>query len=606
MRYINLLTALVLVVALAACGTSKEETGAGGSDPFDPEAVSLGWAHCSEYAELQDAIIGFREAGVSFGNAREALDLAEDTYQKALAGEDPVRTADARAAREDAIGVFNTARQGLQDALDAFRDAELVAVAAAEAIVVDVSLDDEIRYAAQAAVEAYTAARDAARYVASGETTPGPNTAAYRSAYEAAETAAWATADDSRETAELVLAAAQERLNTAEAAAAAAAEAVAFAEEYVGEQQETLTDMTTSAAGVVDTVQAEVEAAAAAAQTEARAPIDEQIRILELIVLIRDAASLGETEESAARQAALKDGSRHYLDAGGDEPWGTRVGELLASQVTPLAAAPLHAALATRLDQLATEAGLDSDLTHTADDFTSALVDAWSDAEDFDWSRRVDRAIRNRYAAMADQAALLVFDRQQTYDQARYQQFIEAVRKAVAETVPASEAVAAAETQEQLWAEGSDPWEAFTSAQDRLRHASVRGSYHPGTDGIAARALLAALDTLRDDASAKAAALRDTRIEVPGYSPQEITDKINTDNRVVEAQTAVEQAQNNLDEATSQLEDAQNRAQQAHSEAENARVQLNDAHKRLDATRPDHSTALAAALLATGHTADCR
>lgn len=207
---------------------------------------------------------------------------------------------------------------------------------------------------------------------------------------------------------------------------------------------------------------------------------------------------------------------------------------------------------------------------------------------------------------MADQAAVVVFDRQDSYDKARYQQFIEAVRKGVAETVPASEAVAAAETEEQLWAEGTDAWEAFTLAQDRLRRASVRGSYHPGTDGIAARALIAALDTLRDDASAKAAALRDTRIEVPGFSPQEITDQVNTDNRVVEARAAVEQAQNNLDEATSHLDDAQDRAQQARSQVEAASLELNGAQKQLDATRPDHTTALAAALLATGHTANCR
>lgn len=377
MRYINLLTALVLVVSLVACGGDTGETDIGESDPFDPPDVSIGWPHCSEYAQLQDAIIRFRDAEAAFGDAREALDRAEDTYQRALAAQDQVRTADARAARDDALGVFNTTSQGLLDALDSLTEANLVAVAAAEAIVVDVSLDDDTRYAAQAAVEAYAAARDAARYVASGVTTPGANTAAYVSAYEAAETAAWATADDSRATAELVLAAAKERLNTAEATAAAAAEAVAFAEQSVGEQQETLTDATTSAAGVVDTVQAEVEAAAAAARTEAWVPIDEQIRILELIVLIREAASLGETGESAAGQAALKDGSRSYLDAGGDEPWATRVGELLARQVTLLAVAPLQAALAARLDQLATEAGLDSDLTHTADDFISALVDAW-------------------------------------------------------------------------------------------------------------------------------------------------------------------------------------------------------------------------------------
>ena len=130
-----------------------------------------------------------------FDDAGEALDKAEDAYRKALAGDDPVRTADARAERDDALDVFNTASQGLLDALGILGEAELVAVAAAEKIVADVSLDDDTRYAAQAAVEAYAAARDAARHVAFGETIPGLDTAAYRSAYEAAEAAAWATAD---------------------------------------------------------------------------------------------------------------------------------------------------------------------------------------------------------------------------------------------------------------------------------------------------------------------------------------------------------------------------------------------------------------------------
>ncbi|MDE0375828.1 MAG: hypothetical protein OXK16_07700, partial [bacterium] len=63
MRYINLSAALVLVVSLVGCGADSEGTDPGGLDPFAPQAVSLGWPHCSAYAELQDAIIGFRDDG---------------------------------------------------------------------------------------------------------------------------------------------------------------------------------------------------------------------------------------------------------------------------------------------------------------------------------------------------------------------------------------------------------------------------------------------------------------------------------------------------------------------------------------------------------------
>ena len=605
MRHAHLPTVLAIAVALAACGTDTE-TDVGDPDPFAPQEVSVGWPHCSEYGELQDAIIGFRETEVALADAGEALDRSEDLYEQALVGDDPVRTADARAARDDALDVFNTASQGLLDALDVLGEAELAAVAAAETIVADVSLDDDTRYAAQAAIEAYTAARYAARYVSSGVPTAGLDIATYRSAYEAAEAAAWATADESRPAAELATRAAQQHLRTAEAAAVAAEEAVASAQDAVRQEQDTLADATTRAAGVVNTVRAEVEAAAAAARAEARAPIDNQIQTLELIVLIQEAASLGETGKSAAAEAAREDGTRYYLDAGGDEPWATMVGDLLAKQVIWMAAVPLHAALATRLDQLAAEAGLDSDLTRTAGDRISAITKAWADAEHFDWTERVDPAIRDNYAAIADQAALFVFDHQETYQQARYQQFIEALRKAVAEAVPASAAVAAAEAEEQLWTEGSDAWDAYTLAQDGLKRASVRGRHHPGTDGIAARAHLAALDTLRNEATAQATALRDSPVEVPGFSPQEIADKINTDPRVVEAQAAIEEAQNQLDEAAARLEEAQNRAQQTRSDIEEARTALDQARNQLDATRPDHTTALAAALLATGHAADCR
>ena len=201
--------------------------------------MSLEWSHCSEYAQLQDAIVHFREAQVAFDAAGETLEGADETYREVLAGQDPVRTADARAVRDDARETVNAANRDLSDALEDLAVAELVAAAAARAIVADVSLDDDARYAAQAAVEAYTAASDAAGYVASGEMALSLDTETYRSAFEAAEAAAWATAEDSRATADRLLTATHGRLAAAEAAAATTADAVASAEDYVRENQET-------------------------------------------------------------------------------------------------------------------------------------------------------------------------------------------------------------------------------------------------------------------------------------------------------------------------------------------------------------------------------
>ncbi|MDE0168025.1 MAG: hypothetical protein OXS29_00695 [bacterium] len=568
--------------------------------------MSLEWAHCSEYAGLQDAILRFREAQVGFDAASEALEVAEEGYRAALAREDPVRVADARAARDDATDAANAASETLLDALETLGEAELVALAAAETIVGDTSVDGDARYAAQAAVEAYAAASDAARHVASGDTARGVDTDAYRQAYPQAEAAAWATAGDDRAAADLRVGAARDRLATAEAAAAAADEAVAHAEDSVRDHRETLRAVTDNATRLIKTVRDEVESAAAPALAEARKPIEEQIRRLEMILAISGAWWLRDRAESVAHQAAFEDGSRYYLDAGGNEPWGSIVGRFLADRAILMADVALSAAVATRLDQLAHEAGLESDIAGYTDDLVSAFVTTWLDAGDIDWANRVDRAIRDDYALMADEAALFVFDRQPSYDTARYQQFVEFVRVAVAESVPAAVAVETATTEERLWAQGSELWEAFAHAQERLSRASIRGRHHPGTDGIAATALREALNGFRNEVMAKAASLRESRTEAPGFSPAEIEDKTNRDERVVTAQANVTQAQNQLDEATAQLDAAQTQARQARSRLEEARRELDRAQNQLDLARPDYRTALAAALLAVGHVAGCR
>lgn len=179
-----------------------------------------------------------------------------------------------------------------------------------------------------------------------------------------------------------------------------------------------------------------------------------------------------------------------------------------------------------------------------------------------------------------------------SYDKARYQQFIEAVRKAVAERVPASVAVASADGEEQLWVQGSDAWAAYTLTQDRPKRASIRGTHQPGTDGIANDALLAALDTLRNEAMAKAGSLRDSRIEAPGSAPKT--------SRTRSTQTAA------LSKPRQPSKKHRTGSNKPAPKPRRRPLELNRALRQPDATRPDETTALAAALLATGHGAYCR
>ena len=147
---------------------------------------------------------------------------------------------------------------------------------------------------------------------------------------------------------------------------------------------------------------------------------------------------------------------------------GTSLGEpvsvkLLAGQATWIAVVPLQAALATRLDHLAEEAGLDSDLGGSSNDAISAFLEAWPDAEDFDWSERVDSTIRDRFAVIADQAAVFVFESSGNHTTGLG--ISSSSTRSVLQSrnlVPASKSVAAAQAEERLWGEGSEAWSAFT------------------------------------------------------------------------------------------------------------------------------------------------
>ena len=183
----------------------------------------------------------------------------------------------------------------------------------------------------------------------------------------------------------------------------------------------------------------------------------------------------------------------------------------------------------------------------------SARIAAWALAEDADWINRLD--LSNFYLNWVDeayQAADLVFDRQRAYDDLAYRAAARAVRTAVADSVPSSEAVAAAEAEDAHWDVGGIAHRAFVAARDRIAvaRAGHRGQIHPGTDQIAWTAYHVALDILEIAALAEAADIR------ADAASRAVVD-IEADPRVIAARAVVERSEAAVAEAQAEVDRVQ-------------------------------------------------
>ena len=236
-----------------------------------------------------------------------------------------------------------------------------------------------------------------------------------------------------------------------------------------------------------------------------------------------------------------------------------------------------------------------ADLTAAHQAAMSAWIAAWALAEDEDWLRSLDLSnFYRQYVEELDRAAELVFDRQPAYDDVAYRAAARAVRTAVADSVPSSESVAAAETEDAHWDLGGAAHRAFVAARNRIASARAgqRGRIHPGTDLIAWDAYDVALDILESGALAEAADIR------TDAASRAVID-IEANARVVDARAAVERREAAVAEAQAAIDRTQDASYAAESE-------LAEAQSALETTRPPYDRAVRAAWKAVATEAGCR
>ena len=595
---------LAFVVLAAACGGGDEETAPGqgaqqaqeSDDGQEPEATSeraddpvvQRWPHCATYGALLETIARTETAEQAVEDAQATLEEAAAVYLAADTAGDDAGRYDAEQRRLDAVIVLTDAEAELADAIRGYETTADAAVGSAEALIADAAAASDERSASQSALEAYAAVVDAARFAAYGQTSAGLGTPAYDAAYESALAGALGAAPPGRVIAEARVVAAETAvlgamlvLEEAPAAEAAARAAAAAAE----------AEAAATRAEVEAAAYAEAEQAAAAALVEA----DRQAAVLEAIAAI--SVAVGEADSfraDVAYQAAWVPAYDAAEDSVTD--YRRRVAELIAKDAARDAAYAAQAALVVRLDALAGRAGLEANVTAAHQAAMSAWIAAWALAEDADWINRLDVPDwRQRHVPGFDRAAELVFDRQPAYDDLAYRAAARAVRTAVADSVPSSESVAAAEGEDTHWAAGGTAHKAFVAARDRIAVARAphRGKTHPGTDGIAWDAYHVALDLLESAARAEAADIR------ADATTSRIVIDIESDPRVVQTRAAAERS----GAAAVEAEAAASRAYEAVREAE---AELADARATLDATQPPYDRAVRAAWKAIAAQAGCR
>lgn len=590
---------LAIVVLAAACGGGDEETTSGqddqqaqeSQDSQDPEAtseppedpVAALWAHCATYGALLEEIARAESAQQAVADAQAALEEAGAAYLAADAAGDDAGRFDAEQSRLDAVIALTDAEAELAAAVRGFESAGDAAVASAEALVADADADSDERSASQSALEAYAAVVDAARFAADGQTTVSLGTPAYDAAYESALAAALGAAPPGRVIAEARVVAAETAVRDAMVVLeeAPAAEAAARAASAAAEDEAAATRAEVEAAAY-----AEAEQAAAAALAEA----DRQAAVLEVVASISVAVGEADSHSAdvayqAAREPAYNAARDDITTHWEHEHQKAKPADWIAGLAARDAAHAAQAALVVRLDALAGRAGLEANLTAAHQAAMSAWIAAWALAEDADWINRLDMpGFVQRYLDEFDRAAELAFDRQPAYDDLAYRAAARLVRTAVADSVPSSESVAAAEQEDTHWAAGGTAHRAFVAARDKIAVARAphRGKIHPGTDGIAWDAYHVALDLLESAARAEAADIR------ADATTSRLVIDIKSDPRVVQTRAAAERSV----EAVVEAEAVASRAYEALREAE---AELADARAALDATQPPYDRALRAA-----------
>lgn len=610
----RVLAGLLCAAVFAAACSSDPESASGPVDDSLGEVAEVkdNWPHCEQYGALQAAVVELDAADEAVFAAEEVLDGANAEYRQVAGGTDRVAIADAESAAASAFEALSVAQADRDSASDAFVLAQSEALAAVETAIRDGTLNEDVRYAAQAAADAYGAALDAAGFVARGVALPEQQSEAYRQAVEAATDAALALTDSQRALAQAQIGNAEQRVERAQTAHEAALAAVSEREDELRGAEDTVRVRRTEAGGVVAMVESELAEQVEALRAEAKTPLQEQLFRLELIV--RLVAHPFQDEDWETFTAVRGNAAALYVAAGGAQNWGDNVGFVSAWPVSWDAYIAAYGALSQRLQSLADESGLSVQALAGYESLLADRANAWSDAVPLDWVQAVSGVITGVYAGYADSAIRTVLADQDVYDDLTYEQMVRYARTSAADLVLVEDSVAAAQAEEQAWSAGSRVRAFFDSAAlalDDERHTAIaEGRLHnrgdPTLDNIAWRGFEGTLDALSAAAQERIRAVRAEITEFAGVDDNELRAEIDADARVVAARRAVTEAETTLNAETDRLRASREQTTATQSELASAEAELRQAHADSEASRPPYDRAVLAAWLAVGEAAGCR
>ena len=610
----GVLTGLLCVVVVAAACSSDPESPVEQSDDVLGEVTDVkdNWPHCSEYGALQTAIVELDAAHEAMPAAQEALDDASEEYRRLADGTDRVAIADAETALEAAREALNAAEAAVEVAQEAFLLAQSRAQSAVEVAIEDSALDEEVRYAAQAATDSYAAALDAANFAARGTALPDSQSEAYQEAVEAATSAALALSDTERAIAEAQVHNAEQRVERASTAHEAAIAAIAQREDAVRSAEDLVRDRTSEAGEVTAVVESEMAERIEAIRAEALAPLQAQLLRLELISrLVANPLRTGDWVTFAAVKKDVVDifrgagGSSSAADAGGD------YSALLVAWDAHVAA---YGALSQRLQLLADEAGLPAEVLASYASLLDGRTEAWADAIELDWVDEVFWSYYTSDIGYGDSTLRTVLADQDAYDDLTYEQLVRYARTSIADLVPVDESVSAADAEELAWSATSQVRASFETAAralDEERSTAITENRlhnlgNPTLDNIAWRGFEATLDALSVAAQEKIRAIQAEGADIGRSNEAELPSMVESDSRVIAAREAMSQADAALSSELDRLSSSRQQASTARSELGAAEAELRQANASVQASRPPFDRAVLATWLAVGAAAGCR
>ncbi len=606
---------LCVALVAGACSGDAEPSGAGADDSLgEIEDVKENWPHCAEYGALQAAIVELDAAYEALPLAEEALEDARDEYLRVADGSDRVAIADAESALESAGEAADAAQADVVTAHELFLLAQSRAQAAAEDAIADTALDDDTRYAAQAASDAFAAALDAAHSAARGMPLPERRSEAYGEAAEAATEAALALSEAQRAVALAQVDNAAQRVEQATAVYEVELAAISVQDAAVRDAEVIFGAAIDEVSRVVAVVESEFAERFETRRADELAAFEDRLFRLGLIVRLAGGDNPVRAGEVVGYDFALKDASDHYVAAGGARHWGDRIGRPAAYNTAWDADFASYGALSRRLHMLADQVGLQTEVLASFESVIEARQRAWADAGQLDWAETVDSIIRGEYADFADAALAYALNNQDAYDQMVYEQLVRYARTTAADMVPVGESVSAADAEEAAWSADSSVMAAFQTAAlaldaERTRAISENRLNNRGTptlDNIAWRGFKGALDALAAAAQQKITEVRVESAEIGQSSDTEMQSLVESDPRVAAARQAASDADTALTSELQSLSDLRQRASSPHNELLSAEAELQRARADSEASRPPYERAVLAAWLAVGEAAGCR